>query len=105
MWTDYAVPGGTFRENLLGHRHLADDHYGAKFKYSRDTNALSNFCSEEIKENSKADLKAKLHEKTGIYRSMCVAGHSKGNDQAKPPVGVQASSLSNGQWTNTTASQ
>lgn len=32
MWTDYAAPGGTFRENLLGTKELRDDHYGSTFK-------------------------------------------------------------------------
>jgi hypothetical protein len=36
MWNDYAVPGGTFRDNLLGHKYLKEDHYGSKFKYGRD---------------------------------------------------------------------
>ncbi|EXJ90261.1 hypothetical protein A1O1_03360 [Capronia coronata CBS 617.96] len=33
MWKDYAVPGGTFRENLLGQKELRDDHYGSSFKW------------------------------------------------------------------------
>jgi hypothetical protein len=33
MWLDYDVPGGTFRENLLGQKFLRDDHYGSRFKY------------------------------------------------------------------------
>ncbi|CAK7237231.1 hypothetical protein SCUCBS95973_009890 [Sporothrix curviconia] len=32
-WLDYAVPGGTFRENLLGCKTLRDDHYGSTFKW------------------------------------------------------------------------
>lgn len=32
---DYPVPGGTFRENLLGHKSLADDHYGSSFKWKQ----------------------------------------------------------------------
>jgi alkanesulfonate monooxygenase SsuD/methylene tetrahydromethanopterin reductase-like flavin-dependent oxidoreductase (luciferase family) len=32
-WDGYDVPGGTFRENLLGTRELRDDHYGASFKW------------------------------------------------------------------------
>lgn len=31
-WMDYDVPGGTFRENLLGQKELREDHYGASFK-------------------------------------------------------------------------
>ena len=31
-WSDYDVPGGTFRENLLGQKELRSDHYGASFK-------------------------------------------------------------------------
>lgn len=36
MWKDYAVPGGTFRENLLrepGQKTLPADHPGAQFRY------------------------------------------------------------------------
>lgn len=36
MWNDYDVPGGTFRENLLGQKTLRDDHYGSKFKWGKD---------------------------------------------------------------------
>ncbi|RDW83487.1 DszA family xenobiotic compound monooxygenase-1 [Coleophoma crateriformis] len=35
FWEDYDVPGGTFRENLMGpgQHYLRDDHYGRSFKY------------------------------------------------------------------------
>ena len=39
MFEDYAVPGGTFRENLLrqpGQKTLRDDHYGSQFKFESD---------------------------------------------------------------------
>lgn len=39
MWTDYAVPGGTFRENLMGSKGLRDDHYGSKFKWEREASS------------------------------------------------------------------
>lgn len=51
MWNDYAVPQGTFRENLLGHKYLADDHYGAKFKYGRDPSLVSNLENGSSKVN------------------------------------------------------
>ena len=38
MWKDYAVPGGTFRENLHGRPgkpYLPEEHPGAKFRYNR----------------------------------------------------------------------
>ena len=35
-WEDYDVPGGTFRENLLGSKELRDDHYGATFKWKEE---------------------------------------------------------------------
>lgn len=35
MWDDCDLPGGTFRENILGQRTLRDDHYGSNFKYGR----------------------------------------------------------------------
>jgi hypothetical protein len=37
MWSDYAVPGGTYRENLLdtpGHPGVPDGHPAAQYKYS-----------------------------------------------------------------------
>lgn len=37
MWEDYDVPGGTFRENLLGQKTLRDDHYGSSFKWQDDS--------------------------------------------------------------------
>jgi hypothetical protein len=36
---DYAVPGGTYRENLLrqpGQKTLRSDHYGGQFKFEGD---------------------------------------------------------------------
>lgn len=39
IFDDYAVPGGTFRENLLrqpGQHVLRSDHYGSKFKFEDD---------------------------------------------------------------------
>jgi len=36
-WNDYAVPGGTFRENVYlkaGQRLLPDDHHGAKLRWN-----------------------------------------------------------------------
>jgi alkanesulfonate monooxygenase SsuD/methylene tetrahydromethanopterin reductase-like flavin-dependent oxidoreductase (luciferase family) len=38
-WSDYDVPGGTFRENLLGQKELRDDHYGASFKWGKAASA------------------------------------------------------------------
>ncbi|KAH9902337.1 coenzyme dependent N5,N10-methylene tetrahydromethanopterin reductase [Xylariomycetidae sp. FL2044] len=35
FWEDYDVPGGTFRENLLGRKTLRDDHYGSRFKWGK----------------------------------------------------------------------
>jgi hypothetical protein len=37
MWKDYAVPGGTFRENLrrkAGDKQLPDNHIASTFRYS-----------------------------------------------------------------------
>ena len=39
MWNDYARPGGTFRENLLGARELKSDHYGSSFKWKDEVTA------------------------------------------------------------------
>lgn len=36
MWKDYAVPGGTFRENLLGTKELSESHYGSTFKWGSE---------------------------------------------------------------------
>lgn len=38
VFDDYAVRGGTFRENLLrqpGQQHLRGDHYGSSFDYGK----------------------------------------------------------------------
>ena len=35
-WQDYDVPGGTFRENLIGQKELREDHYGSTFKVKPD---------------------------------------------------------------------
>jgi hypothetical protein len=56
MWDDYAVPGGTFRENLLGHKHLAEDHYGSKFKYGRNPELLKQHDSGLETVESKAEV-------------------------------------------------
>jgi hypothetical protein len=37
MWNDYAVPGGTFRENLrrkAGDKNLSSNHHATKFRYN-----------------------------------------------------------------------
>lgn len=37
VWGDYAVPGGTLRENFTGvkgQKRLSDDHHGSKFKWN-----------------------------------------------------------------------
>jgi len=44
IFEDYAVPGGTFRENLLrqpGQHHLRSDHYGSRFKFEGDDVVLT----------------------------------------------------------------
>jgi hypothetical protein len=44
IFEDYAVPGGTFRENLLrqpGQHTLRSDHYGSKFKFEGDDVVLT----------------------------------------------------------------
>jgi len=43
IFDDYAVPGGTFRENLLrqpGQKTLRSDHYGSQFNYENDLDVL-----------------------------------------------------------------
>jgi len=43
IFDDYAVPGGTFRENLLrqpGQKTLRGDHYGSQFNYEKDLDML-----------------------------------------------------------------
>jgi hypothetical protein len=44
IFEDYAIPGGSFRENLLrqpGQHHLRSDHYGSKFKFEGDDVVLT----------------------------------------------------------------
>ncbi|KFA62640.1 hypothetical protein S40285_08028 [Stachybotrys chlorohalonatus IBT 40285] len=50
MWTEYPVPGGTFRENLMGTRELRDDHYGSSFKWGRENSQNGTRPSEAIPE-------------------------------------------------------
>ncbi|KFA79087.1 hypothetical protein S40288_07039 [Stachybotrys chartarum IBT 40288] len=50
MWTEYPVPGGTFRENLMGTRELRDDHYGSSFKWGREKSQNGTKPSEAIPE-------------------------------------------------------
>ena len=53
VFDDYAVPGGTFRENLLrqpGQKTLRSDHYGSTFRFEGDfpyTNGVGNCESNE----------------------------------------------------------
>jgi len=61
MWKDYAVPQGTFRENLLGHKYLANDHYGAKFKYGRDPSLTSNLANGSKKANGEMPANGKTN--------------------------------------------
>jgi len=61
MWNDYAVPQGTFRENLLGHKYLADDHYGAKFKYGHDPSLTSNLANGLEKANGEVTVNGKTN--------------------------------------------
>lgn len=49
LWEDYDFPGGTFRENLLGHKELRDDHYGSKFKYGKEEETAVTPVPEEPK--------------------------------------------------------
>ncbi len=61
-WKDYDVPGGTFRENLMGQKELRGDHYGASFKAggSRAEVDAATAVSVElpVHEEKKADLPA-----------------------------------------------
>ncbi|KAI0176926.1 luciferase-like domain-containing protein [Pestalotiopsis sp. NC0098] len=55
LWEDYDVPGGTFRENLLGQKTLRDDHYGANFRWRDEeikTNGVTNANNEPCSQAS-----------------------------------------------------
>jgi len=44
IFEDYAVPGGTFRENLLrqlGQKHLREDHYWSRFNYDAELEPIA----------------------------------------------------------------
>jgi hypothetical protein len=71
MQTEYAVPGGTLRENLTrktGQQHLMDDHYGATFAWERnpgkdirsvDRNGSSHQMTEKLEAISQSRKKRK----------------------------------------------
>lgn len=55
VFEDYAVPGGTFRENLLrqpGQKSLRTDHYGYKFKFDEDVPCVKVKQSKKRKQRS-----------------------------------------------------
>lgn len=52
FWKDYDVPGGTFRENLMGQSELRSDHYGASFK----AGGLNGCDGTKISEKPSSDL-------------------------------------------------
>lgn len=79
MWNDYPVPHGTFRENLLGHRYLADDHYGAKFKYGCDPSLVNNLTNAEVVING--DAKTDGEVKTSVEGK--TNGENKTDGKAK----------------------
>ncbi|RDW56635.1 hypothetical protein BP5796_13100 [Coleophoma crateriformis] len=57
VFEDYAVPGGTFRENLLrqpGQKRLRNDHYGSNFKFESDFPYTNGVANEQSKEETAA---------------------------------------------------
>lgn len=66
MWEDYDFPEGTFRENLLGHKFLSEDHYGSRFKYGRESSTSEREHLEDQAEGKLAELQDR---KVPIYTS------------------------------------
>jgi hypothetical protein len=59
-WMDYAVPGGTMRENMYevkGASRLPDDHYGSSFKWKDEVVNGSNGVNGVAKTNGACSLK------------------------------------------------
>lgn len=69
IFEDYAVPGGTFRENLLrepGQKTLRTDHYGSKFKFEGDYPHVS----EKRKSEEELSLAATKQKMNGEHRQL-----------------------------------
>lgn len=63
--TEYAVVGGTLRENLLGvpgQKHLRDDHYGATFAWERNQTAKETEKKDVSEANSENPTKEEVGE-------------------------------------------
>lgn len=64
-WLDYAVPGGTFRENLLGSKTLRDDNYGSTFKWGTEkAQAIDKVEDEKVEEEKTTETKETPAEET-----------------------------------------
>jgi hypothetical protein len=51
MQTDYAVPGGTLRENMTrkpGQKQLPEEHHGASFNWSRTHDVAGRFLGTQL---------------------------------------------------------
>lgn len=81
MWTDYAVPGGTFRENLMGTKELRDDHYGATFKTAgvhapKDEPVPTEAAEVKVEEGREDALDAPSGETAGVEMKVTAAAVS-----------------------------
>lgn len=61
---DYDVPGGTFRENLLGTKHLRDDHYGSDFKWPNEGPSQTEQPTEQPKKTTTVPTPATEEQRT-----------------------------------------
>jgi hypothetical protein len=73
MWKDYAVPGGTFRENLrrkAGDKTLGSNHAAAQFRYSALKGKYTDKNGDVVIDRKKeAEELAALTEKAGELKT------------------------------------
>jgi len=77
MQTEYAVPGGTLRENLLrqpGQAHLRSDHYGSGFSWERnhDENGKEIVRDTPVRSGKESKKVADKEEKDSVQDQMVV---------------------------------
>jgi hypothetical protein len=84
MQKEYAVPGGTLRENLTrkpGQNHLMDDHYGATYAWER---------------NPGPEIKPTVSDEEMIEKTSAKVRIAEGSDPVEETVSRKRVKLTNG---------